>query len=1089
MSLPRVAIRRPVAVAMAFTAIIFIGLLSFQRLPIDLLPEIAYPKLVVYTGYSNVAPTEIERFVTERVESAVSAVPGVERVESVSREGVSLVTLRFAWGTDMDFAALNVRERLDNIRDQLPELAARPIVLRADPASEPVMAISASSIGDTAARRDLLALRELAESVIRRRLEQLDGVAQAAVTGGPEREIHVDVDPRLLESHGVTIAEIAAALDAANASAPGGTILLGRYRYSLRTLGEFQSVAEIETVPVRGGTNSKDGARDGTRERGAGDSATMSGGTLLLRDVARITDGFRERESIARYNGHEAIGLLIFKDGGANTVRVAESVEKVLQQLRRDYPEVTLQVASSQASFISAAIDNVVQELVIGGVLAFLILFLFLRDPRYPVAIALAMPISIIATFALFDAFGVTLNIMTLGGLALGIGLLMDNSIVVIENIFRHRKLGMPMREAAAVGTEEVQRAIIASTLSSIAVFGPIIYVAGVAGKLFGALSYAVAFALLSTIVVALVLLPALVARWWQDDAAVPNGNAAPSPASERAELEPWIHRTIGPYLDRFDARFARFTVWYEGIVIRALDRRWFVLAGSAVLLLATIALASTLERSALPKVDQGSFQVRLSLPSGTPLERTAEIARAIERVALEDADVTTVFSRIGRREAMFGVEERETGINTALLDVRLNKGVKTDDVVGRLRPVIEKLAPGTVSIEVGQATAIGRLLGGGDSDVSVRLQGNDLEEMHAYASSVADRIAVLPSLTNVRVGSVEGQPEVRIEIDRERAAAFGINPAEIARVVGASMRGVVATDYVDFDRKIGVVVRLPEADRRSLATLRELRVSGIPLREMVTTRETRGLGEIRRVDQRRVVPVQADVARGGVDDAVSDILGALRDLPPPAGIRTEIGGETEEMQRAFRALLLAFALALLLIYMILAAQFESLVLPFVVLFGVPLALIGAIVALWIAGEGLNAVSVIGLIVLAGIADNDALIKVDFINQARRRGRSVRDAILDAGRARLRPIIINSATAMLGVLPMALGIGPGAELQAPLALAIFGGLFTATALTLVVIPVVYEMFVGTRVQAGGVSETHEPTHDSLPQKRVQNARS
>lgn len=1054
MSLSRLAIRRPVAVAMAFTAIIFVGLLSFKRLPIDLLPEIAYPKLVVYTGYSNVAPTEIERFVTERVESAVSAVPGVERVESVSREGVSLVTLRFAWGADMNFAALNVRERLDNLRGQLPELATRPVVLRADPASEPVMALSVSSSGDAAARRDLWTLKDLAESVIRRRLEQIDGVAQAAVTGGPEREIHVDVDPRLLESHGITIEEIASALKAANASAPGGTVLRGRYRYSLRTLGEFQSVVEIETVPVRRGTGDPEGS--GT----AGDRR----GSLVIRDVARVTDGFRERETIARYNGNEAIGLLVFKDGGANTVRVAEEVESVMQQLRRDYPEVTLDVASSQAGFISAAIDNVVQNLIIGGVLAFLILFLFLRDPRYPVAIAVAMPISVIATFALFDIFGVTLNIMTLGGLALGVGLLMDNSIVVIENIFRNRELGLPAREAAAVGAEEVQRAIVASTLTSIAVFGPIIYIEGVAGKLFGALAYAVAFALLSTIIVALVLLPALVARWWRDDTGLPRGYVARTVGGWGRSLGSRLGRTVGPQLDRFDAAFARFAAWYEKALARALGRRRFVVAASALLLLAAIALAATLDRGVLPTVDQGSFQVRLALPRGTPLEQTAAISQAVERTALEDSDVAAVFSRIGRREALFGIEEREAGMNTALIEVRLHEGANTAAAISRMRPLIERFAPGATSIESGQATAIGQLLGAGESDLAVRVQGEDLDRMFAYARTVADHIVALPSLTNVRVGSAEGQPEMRIEIDRERAAGFGIDPAEIARAVDASMRGVVATDYVDFDRKIGIVVRLPEHDRRSLATLSELRVRGVPLRELVTTRETRGPAEVRRIDQRRVIAVHADVARGDVDDAISDIRGALGDMPPPAGIRTEIGGENEEMRNAFRALALAFALALLLIYMILAAQFESLVLPFVVLLGVPLGLVGAIVALWIAGAGLNAVSVIGLIVLAGIADNDALIKVDFINQARRRGRSVREAILEAGRARLRPIIISSVTTMLGVLPMALGLGPGGELQAPLAIAIFGGLFTATALTLIVVPVAYDLIEEARVR-------------------------
>src|SRR5687767_6530680 len=494
MSLPRLSIGRPVGVAMFYVAVICLGILSYTRLPIDLLPDIAYPKLVIYTTYPNVAPAEVERFVTEPIEQQVARVPGIERVESVTREGISLVTLRFAWGTDMDFAALNVRERVDQIRDALPDLSQKPIVLRTDPRSEPIAAIS------VAGPNDLWELKELAESVFRRRLEQLDGVAQALVAGGLEREIHVDVDPDRLESYGLTMSQVSTALDNANRSSPSGQILQGRFRYPLRTLGELQTVSQMEEIVV---------ARPSGGATGSG-----AAGMILVRDIATVDNGFRERDAIARYNGREAVGLLIFKESGANTVRVMKDVDEVLAQLKEDYPAVRVDIASSQAGFVSGAIKNLVQEMILGGLLAFFVLVLFLRDARFPIAVGLAIPISVIVTFTLLQATGVSLNIMSLGGLALGVGLLGDNSIVVIENIFRHQEKGLKSAAAAAVGTEEVKRAITASTMTTIAVFGPIIYVQGVAGQLFTALSLAVAFALLVSLFVAITLLPAMASRW-----------------------------------------------------------------------------------------------------------------------------------------------------------------------------------------------------------------------------------------------------------------------------------------------------------------------------------------------------------------------------------------------------------------------------------------------------------------------------------------------------------------------------------------------------------------------------------------------
>ncbi|MDH5643521.1 MAG: efflux RND transporter permease subunit, partial [Gemmatimonadota bacterium] len=673
MSLSSHSTNRPVAVAMLFLAVALLGGISFNRLPIDLLPDIAYPRLVVYTSYPDVAPREVERFVTERVEQAVAATPGVEGVESVSREGISLVTIRFSWGTDMDFAVLNVRERLDNIRDFLPEMADRPVVLRTDPTSEPIMAIAVSG------REDLWALKDLASEVFKRRLEQIDGIAQAAVAGGLEREIHVEVDPRLLRSYGISMDEISRALDAANQSAPGGTIRRGRYRYALRTIGEFQSVDQIAEVPL---------------PVTAGDTSSLTGG-MRIRDIAEVSDGFQDRESIARYDGAESVGLLLFKESGANTVSVTEDVNVVLGQLKVEYPEIALDIAMAQAGFISDAISSVVQALLFGGVLAFLVLFLFLRDARYPVAIALAIPISVVASFALLDLAGVSLNIMSLGGLALGVGMLVDNSIVVLENIFRHRENGLSPLDAAARGAEEVQGAIAASTLTTISVFGPIIYVEGVAGQLFGALSFAVAFALLASLLVALTLLPMMAARWKGE---APRRIIVPMMPAAEGRLK-WLKnsvrfvvngvrsvwawtknlfggtvravsrgvgRTLTPFLESFDRRFAKFADRYHGWLEWALDNRGRIVAGSVTLFAVGIAIGWQLDRGVLPDVEQGSFQVGLRLERGTPIEETALAAKRLEDALLNSRDVEAVFSRIGREDAVTGIEEEETGLNTA---------------------------------------------------------------------------------------------------------------------------------------------------------------------------------------------------------------------------------------------------------------------------------------------------------------------------------------------------------------------------------------------------------------------------------------
>jgi HAE1 family hydrophobic/amphiphilic exporter-1 len=1033
--LPALSVHRPVAVSVCFIGVVFLGLISYARLPVDLLPKISYPKLVIYTRYPNVGPAEVERLVTERIERQLARVPGVERLESASREGVSLVSLRFAWGTNMDYALLNVRQQLDNMRDLLPALSERPVVLRSDPAAEPIMALSLAGA-------DLATLKDVAEAVFKRRLEQIEGIAEAAVTGGWVREIHVEVDPAKLAAYGVTLEDVSAALAAANVSAPGGTILRGRYRYALRTYGEFQSVQEIERVPLR---RPPTAAARGVIGTSGGVSASSSsspdaaGALIAVGDVATVEDGFAPREAITRFNGKESVGLLLFKEAGANTVRTADRAMRAVGQLRAQYPGLAIAVAMNQARFIRDAIANVVQALVLGGMLAFAVLFFFLHDPRYPVAVALAIPISVVATFSLLDLAGASLNLMSLGGLALGVGMLVDNSIVVLENVFRHREAGAGPVESAIRGAEEVQLAIIASTLTTVAVFAPIVYVKGLAGQLFGDVSLAVTFALLASLVVALTMLPLLAARWAK------HGAGPGSPVL-------LAHLFAG-----FDRSFDRFAQWYHRTLMRALDHRGHVAAAAAGAVLGAIVLGVMLDRSLLPRVDQGALAARLELPAGTPLEETARLAGSLEQYLLADRDVAAVFTRVGRQELLSGAADDESGLNTATFDVTLKPGRRTAALVARLRRAFRGLPPGVLAVHAAGAATMGQVLSGTDADLAIRIRGEDLDQAVGYARAVGQRLASLPALANVRLAMRQAQPEIQLTILRDRAAAFGVEPRLVARTIEQAMSGAVATDYAAFDRTVPVIVRLPPEARQSLATLQRLSVNGVPVRELVRQEERLGPTEIRRLDQSRVVSLYADAAKGGWNAAARAVRAALASQPPPRGLRLEVGGANEERAKSFRDLGLAFALALALVYLILAAQFESLVHPFTILVSVPLALVGAVLALLLTRQSLNTMSVIGIVILVGIAVNDAIVKVDFINRARRGGLPLREALLLAGRARLRPILMTSVTTILGLLPMALGFGRGADLRAPLAIALIGGLTSSTLLTLIVIPVAYDL--------------------------------
>ncbi len=1097
MALPDLALRRPVATAMLYVGIAVLGVVSFLRLPIDLLPDVAFPTLSVWTTYTDAAPAEVERFVTEPIEQSLYSIPGARDISSRSREGQSLVQLQFAWGTDMEFATLHTRERLDNLVETLPQGSERPIILRSDPTSDPIMTLAVGGA-------DLRTLLDLSEAVFKRRFEQLDGVSLAGIAGGPQRELRVIVDPARIGVHDVSLDEIASALDLANYNAPGGTIQRGRFEYSLRTLGQFRSVDQLLDVvifrPPSGG----------------------AGAPVFLRDVATVKDTIADLETIARFNGETAIGLQIYKEAGTNTVRVADRVQASIDQLRAEFPDVTIEIASSQGRFVRNAIANVVSALLFGGVLAFLVLFLFLRDPRYPVAIGMAIPISVMAAFSLCYAFDVSLNIMSLGGLALGVGLLVDNSIVVLENIFRHREeTGAERAVSASAGAREVAAAITASTLTTIAVFGPVLYVEGVAGALFKDLSLAVTFSLVASLLVALTLLPVLAARAAGKDAG--SDSAAEEPAASEEEEEEaaprgrlrriigfaprvgaagvrgfgrfiaylarsvWLTfgdagrgaggvlaKIFGPFLRGFERRFEAFAQRYENVLEWALVHRPTVLVLALVSLTAAVVLGQTLPRGLMPQVDERQFRVEINLPQGTPIRSTDRAANAVETLLLDLDGVVGTFARVGRARGSELSASDLTGLNNAAIDVELSdRGPTTSEVVAALRSRMSETGvdPLYVAVETGRATSLGRALALGAADLAVKVQGGEIDDLVPVAEEISRRLHDVSALADVRLDFQRTQPELSIQVDREVAARHELTVTEVADAIEAFLRGSEASsDYAEFADKIDIRVTIPESSRRALSDVLALRIKGVPIRELVTARSGFGPVEIRREDQNRTVQVLADVTGGGLGAAVREVEAQIADMPRPPLTTIRVGGENEEMQQSFRSLMFAFGLALALVYLIMAAQFESVVQPLVVLTAVPLAAIGAIFALWAAGDGLNAMSGIGLVILIGIVVNDAIVKVDFINQRRRAGLEKRQAILEAGRLRLRPIIMTTITTVVGLLPLALGLGAGADLRAPLAVAVIGGLLSATLLTLIVVPVVYSLMVEPSIKVAPTRE-------------------
>jgi HAE1 family hydrophobic/amphiphilic exporter-1 len=1098
MRLIEISTRRRVTIAMFTLAVVLFGVVSFLRLKINLLPDLTYPTLTVRTEYTGAAPAEVENLISKPIEEALGVVKNVNRVSSISRSGQSDVMLEFEWGTNMDYAGLDVREKLDAL--ELPLEVQRPSVLRFDPSLDPVMrfglyfeqrapgapasepepnpegitpgapAAVASYTGEAASpafdEESLKALRRFAEEQIKKEIESAQGVAAVKVSGGLEDEIQVLVDPARMAQIQVPVEDLARQLGAENVNLSGGRLEEGTRQYLVRTLNEFRSVEEIGDVIV----------------------AHRGGKPVYLKDIATVRHGYKEREAVTRLDGMEAVEIAIYKEGDANTVSVAKEVDKRLARVRSILPPgVRLTKVYDQSKFIGQAVNEVILAGLIGGVLAVIILYFFLRSLAATVIISFSIPVSVIATFNLMYGAHITLNIMSLGGIALGIGMLLDNSIVVLENIARHRSMGKDPLRAANDGASEVANAVIAATLTTIAVFFPLVFVKGIAGQLFRDQALTVTFALLASLVVAVTLVPMLAALKGRGKQAVepvtpaqevpPTGRFAPLRRLGRRvvrmlftsvpvfvvralrrgtrALSRAILFIINPLLNGFQRGYTYVDTHYPVVLAWALSHKKTVVVTAVALFLAAVALVPSLGVELIPQLSQGEFRVEIVLPPGTPLAVTDAAVKSVQEVAGHMGQVLTSFSVAGTGNRMDANPE-QGGENWGELSVALRPGSTRKDeeaVMSGLRAAMEGM-PG-VEYKFSRPTLFTFR-----TPIEIEVAGYELDHLRRVSNEIADQLAASPRFTDVKSTMESGHPEIQIRFDRERAAALGIPVYQIADRVVENVRGEVATRYSWHDRKIDVMVRAREEDRSSVKKIKQLPINPesehpIPLEAVADIIVDTGPGEIRRMDQERVALVTANLAYGDLGTAAEEINSILdkTQVPPSMGIR--LAGQNEEMAMSFKSLQFALLLAIFLVYLVMASQFESFLHPFVILLTIPLAMIGAVFALVVTGSAISVVVFIGAILLAGIVVNNAIVLIDLINQLRARGMAKLDAIMEGGRLRLRPILMTTVTTTLGLLPLALGFGEGSEIRAPMAITVIGGLTVSTLLTLVVIPVVY----------------------------------
>jgi HAE1 family hydrophobic/amphiphilic exporter-1 len=1024
MSLPEFSIHRPVTVLMGTLVLILLGGIAFVQLPVDLMPEMVYPTVSVRAEYPGVAPEEMENLVARPLEEAFSSAPGVEEITSTSTEGTAYVRVAFTYGTNLDEAVNELRIRLDRRRNSLPEDMEPPVMYKFDVSQFPIMFLTVA-----ATDMDPKELRYFVEKRIQYRMERVPGVAQFTVRGGLRREIHVDLDLEKLRALDLSVARVVQIVRQENLNRPVGPVREGRFEVLLRTQGEFQSLDQIRNLVL----------------------TTRRGVPVYMRDVANIEDSHEEVRQLVSVNGNPAVRLFVYKQSGFNTVKVCEGVWEEVERIHREYPNIRITATGDSSQFIKSAINNVKDAAWQGSLLAVLILLVFLRSLSSTVIIGVAIPISVISTFALMHYYGFTLNTVSFGGLALGVGMLVDNAIVVLENIFRHREEGKSPMEAAIVGSKEVAMPITASTLTTVAVFVPVVFMGGMSAVTFQQLAWVVSFSLMCSLAMALTVVPVLCSRYLR----------AGSQLRERQGIVGAIYHGAGVAHDRLDQSYGNLLRWATG-------HRWTVVFSAGLLFAACLALTSLIGVELMPEPDEGELSVDVELEPGTRVEVTHEIMERLGQIARRNVpEIENLMVECGG-----GGFSRSSGQHMGELRIRLVEQKfrtrKAREIVNALRPKL-MIQPGMIvrtrvssgMMRRGSRSGSSGGGGGGSDRLQVEIRGHELPVLQDLAQKVAKAMASVPGVPEVQISRRPGMPEMLLTVDRIKASTMGLNVSDIADAMETAVGGRRTSMFRQEGDEYNILVRLQEKDRIQLSQVGHIPLSTpvgqtVPAEAVVRMRRQEGPVSIDRADQERIIIVSGTLGDRDLGGVMRDLDARLRQVPRPAGYEFKYGGEYEEQQKTFRELLYAAILALILVYMVMAAQFESLRDPFIILFSIPLAAIGVVLILVLTHTTFNMQAFLGVIVLVGIVVNNAIVLIDYTNLLRREhGLDLREAVAVAGSRRLRPILMTTMTTVLGLIPMALGIGEGSELQAPLARVIIGGLSTSTLITLVLIPVIY----------------------------------
>ncbi len=1026
MKITQTAIKRGVTFAMIYLIAVGFGLFSLIRLKVDLYPKLEFPVLAIITQYTGVGPFDMETVVTKPVEETVASVENVKKVTSTSSQGLSLVMLEFEWGTDMDQAEIDVRNNLEFIKDVLPEDISSPMVFAFDPSTQPVLYLAVSS--DLHGQAEI---RRISEDDIEPRIERIPGVASAFTMGGMKREIRVLADPARMRAHNISIDQLTAALRANNLQQPSGWIEDPQQEFTIQTAGEYESVDQIENTNV----------------------AVYNDAVIRIKDVANVVDGFAEQRQKVWNNNKPAVMLMVQKQSDANTVSVCRNVTERLADIEKELPQgVEITTVIDLSTFINRSMSNLGNTAVQAVGLTFLVLLFFLRNLKSSLIVAVSIPVSMILTFAVMDQAGLTLNIISMAGLALAVGMLVDNSIVVLENIFRNREAGLDLKEAADKGASEVSMAITASTLTTLAVFVPVLFVPGLAGEMFNDMVVTIVFSLTVSLLVALSLVPLLASRFLTFKEKITKNTIT------GIEKQKW---------------YAKLQSIYLGALKWSLAHRKTVLFSTFIILILSLIRMFTLGGEFMPENDMGFVAVAVDRSPGTSLEAMEKSMHEINSIILEDVpEVENVYANFGQGEgimSLFSSRGSSEGDVTVRLKNLSDRDRSMFEIQDQLREKFKKLPDVTARFEDRGNSA----MFGTGTDIALEIFGHDLSVAEALANQIKQAVETIDGVVDVEISIKESAPELKINLDRNRIADLGLSTAQIGQIVSTSILGTVATQFREGGDEYDIRVQLKKESRTNKEDVENILIMTpmgrqIPLRAIAHVEYSTAPKEIIREDQERMVSVNVDISGRDLSSVTKDVKNKLKTVPVPRDFRVEIGGTAEEQQESFMYLGLAMLVAILLTYMVMASQFESFLDPFIILITIPLSLIGVSMGLWLTGTSLSIMALIGIVMLVGIVVNNGIVLVDYINQLREiHGMELIEAILEAGRVRMRPVLMTALTTVLAMLPLGLGLGESGESWAPMARAVMGGLTMATILTLVIVPVLYAVFerFGIKVKA------------------------